>query len=273
MPNFPIEARSVEDAIAQWKLHKTPFWSLWSGSTLKCINDKDDDVEAEELLQEQLEGLNAIGYDGVVTIRTYTDNKKVNSKSGYKGSFNVQLHEKLMMTGRYDGVGGQNPVIVVPGQRQPQNDMQNKFLELLQGISDTQTKLNDRLLALEQQEDDEDEEQEDEEDEEEDPHERIQKTIGMITTFVEPYKPYLEQLFQRLIGTPPPAQNNQFSPQNIGEVAEKKPMPQNTEEANQRLAAALQVLEQKIGGNELVIALEALAAKNAIQLKGLLAML
>lgn len=262
----PVEFKDVDGVVDGFTMHGSPYFSIWQSNTLKLCCDKEEPAEAEDMLRDCLAAIEQSGTTAIYTLRVHPDAKNFNTKKNYKGSFTFRLNDGSYNPEKQQG-GGVNTspnFVMLSGTKPaaPGSVLEQALMKMME----TQTLILEKLSKLEEPEDDEDEDEEDEETEEEILERKLQFYSGM----AEKFQPMISGILDKIF----PGNSSNYSPQNIGEVAKQTtPPPATPEEANQRMMAAITKLNEVLGTETLVDALEKLACMPPMKLKGALAFL
>jgi len=162
----PVEFRDKDTLIEAWKLHNSPYFGIFQGKDLKFTNEDDDMVNAEDLLDKNLEYLQKAGTTAIYTLRVY-HKPPVTAKADYKGSMTFRFSEfdVVPMRGRN---GDDNFYVINQGTKSPAvsgtpsttEQKLDKLIELLTLQMQMQMQSDD--AEIEEEEDDEPEETEEE---------------------------------------------------------------------------------------------------------------
>lgn len=259
-----VEFKDEESVVEGWKLHNSPFFAVWQGSTLKAAHEEESMENAETLLREMLKYIQASNTTAIYTLKVYKD-APITNKKEYKGSFTFRLYDYDQIQ-PINGRGEQAPVYVLNGHNNRQNQLPaantaiDSKLDKLIELQIKQAEMITQLLSPPVDDDDD----EDNDDEEETTEQKIEKYTQIGTTIVQHVKPILELILDRFA----PIKNSIPNYQNIGNVA--------AENKDEILTDAVQKITTAIGEDAFIMAMRKLAAMaetNPDKLKSLINML
>lgn len=122
-----VEYRDLESAIEAYTNNGMPNFSIWAGTTLKVKYEGDNIDEGNSVLRNFLHQIQQVGTSTVYSLRVYPSGvHNINNKTVYEGSFNFMLNT-------YGQQRNENGVVVVSGAQAPaaNNAQNNSYVQML----------------------------------------------------------------------------------------------------------------------------------------------
>ena len=268
--NTGIEAKSKDDVLKLYELTNNNLWSIWVGKQLKFSNVDDNSAIASDKLDKTLDVVQMNGTSTVYTMKFHDTslikNEVITDKTPYTSSFCFKLNEYEYVPDK----GNDNRVVVVgsPNRNASIPELQ-QVIELIKSQQEQINTLSQSMAMMQQNQicgNDDPDDDEDEDFEEEDNHvtkvEKITNNIALIASAIQPHVGMIGNILQNIFN---PGNNQAPTPGIAGDTT-----PSENLDMQQRYTNALQLLDQKLGSENLVIALEKLSKKDAATLKNLL---